>query len=410
MSENVAHSILEVELGIEGSTYFYHPKIRSKIPRASDVVFYNPKQEFNRTLSILTLKALFDSTDNLDPKVKVCEPLSATGIRGLRYLNEVEAVSHVCLNDLNPRAVELIKRNIELLKEKNPRLSTTRKKATIDQRDAIRHLHAHHVRYEYFDVVDVDPYGTPAPYLEAATLVLDKGGVLAATATDMPVLVGNYPAVAFENLGISLSFKPWFHHEFALRSFVLGLMWPGFKHEMFFKPVLAFYKDHYVRSFVQRVKGKETMRKNVGFMGICASCFVVKEYRPYWHREPMTGEQCPACGNPLKVIGPCWLGELQAPQVLERILTSEWLNEHPKSEKMLRFLTILQQENEIDIPFHHDVHLLCRSWKISALSTQVVLDVLHEHGYEAVRAHYRGTAFKTDAPSSELRSLLSSLK
>lgn len=399
---------IPVELDVEGRTSFYRPPIRSSIPRSSDVVFYNRKQEFNRTISVLTLKALFDdNTPRSDAKIRICEPLSATGIRGLRYINEVDAISHACLNDLNPSAIEIINKNIQLLEENNPKVREKDKIIVVDNRDATRHLHDHHVCHEYFDVVDIDPYGTPAPFLDAAVLALDKKGVLAATATDMPVLVGNYPAVAFENLGISLSYKPWFYHEFALRSFVLGLMWPGFKHGKFFKPVLAFYKDHYVRCFVQRIKGKEHVRKNVGFLGTCSQCFVVEEYRPYWRRVPVMPQSCPSCGKILRLIGPIWLGPLHDPDVLDRILTSNWLMDYPKKDQITRFLTILKHENEIIIPYHHDVHLLCRTWKIPALSTRTVLDILRDHGFVAVKAHYAGTTFKTNASSEDLRSLLS---
>ncbi len=409
-SEKKLEPSMDLELVEEGFTSFYRPVARSSIPRASDAVFFNPRQEINRTISVLALNALLDLRKKSKESIKVCEPLSATGIRGLRYLNEVEPIMEVCLNDLNPRAVFLMKKNAQLLLEERVRKNLSRKVVTIDHRDAARHLHAHHLEREYFDIVDIDPYGTPAPFLESAMFVLGDEGILAATATDLPSLVGNYPAVAFENLGISSSFKFWFHHEFALRTFILGMMWPGFKHGKFFKPMLAFYKDHYVRAFIQRVRGKEATRKNVGFLGVCSRCFIVEEYRPYWKNgTPPLARSCSSCDDALRVVGPCWLGPLQDPRVLEWILKSEKLSDYPKSDKISRFLRVLEQENAIDLPFHYDIHVLCRTWKLSALSTRRVIEALRDQGYDAVRVHYRGTAFKTDAPPNELQSLLHSL-
>ncbi len=401
----------EVELDREGMTPFYRPVQRASIPRASDVVFYNKKQEINRTISVLVLKALFDLEDSRSEhsEVKVCEPLAATGIRGLRYLTEVDGVTRVCLNDLNPRAVVLMNKNIRHLQLTEFTTMMTKKHATVDNRDAIRHLHAHHVNHEYFDVVDIDPYGTPAPFLEASTLILQKEGILAATATDMPALVGNYPAVAYENLGVSFSSKPWFFHEFALRVHVLGMMWPGFKHGRFFKPLLSFYKDHYVRAFVKRVKGKSFVRANVGFLVSCRKCLWVQEWRPYVRGEMLEIQVCPNCNNHIRVLGPCWLGKLQDTDLLEKILSFSDLNRQGKLKKIYDFLTLLRQEEKVNLPYHYDVHLLTKSWKISAISTRKVVELLLSNGYEATLAHYGGTTFKTDAPPEVLKELLVTL-
>ena len=42
-----------------------------------------------------------------------------------------------------------------------------------------------------FDVVDLDPYGTPAMFLDSAVQTCVDGGLMAVTATDMAVLCGN---------------------------------------------------------------------------------------------------------------------------------------------------------------------------------------------------------------------------
>jgi tRNA (guanine26-N2/guanine27-N2)-dimethyltransferase len=42
-----------------------------------------------------------------------------------------------------------------------------------------------------YDVIDLDPYGTPAHLLDSALQSLADGGLLCCTATDMAVLCGN---------------------------------------------------------------------------------------------------------------------------------------------------------------------------------------------------------------------------
>jgi tRNA (guanine26-N2/guanine27-N2)-dimethyltransferase len=42
-----------------------------------------------------------------------------------------------------------------------------------------------------YDAIDLDPYGTPAHFLDSALQAVAEGGLLAVTATDMAVLCGN---------------------------------------------------------------------------------------------------------------------------------------------------------------------------------------------------------------------------
>lgn len=44
-----------------------------------------------------------------------------------------------------------------------------------------------------FTVIDLDPYGGPNKFLDAAIQSIDEGGLLMVTATDMAVLAGNTP-------------------------------------------------------------------------------------------------------------------------------------------------------------------------------------------------------------------------
>jgi tRNA (guanine26-N2/guanine27-N2)-dimethyltransferase len=46
---------------------------------------------------------------------------------------------------------------------------------------------------KYFDVVDLDPYGTAVPFLESAVQAIADGGMLAVTCTDMAVLCARTP-------------------------------------------------------------------------------------------------------------------------------------------------------------------------------------------------------------------------
>lgn len=47
----------------------------------------------------------------------------------------------------------------------------------------------HHT--DRFTIIDLDPYGSPTPFLDAAVQSIADGGLLCITCTDMAVLCGN---------------------------------------------------------------------------------------------------------------------------------------------------------------------------------------------------------------------------
>lgn len=44
-----------------------------------------------------------------------------------------------------------------------------------------------------FTIIDLDPYGSPNRFLDAAIQSIEDGGLLLITATDLAVLAGNTP-------------------------------------------------------------------------------------------------------------------------------------------------------------------------------------------------------------------------
>lgn len=61
-------------------------------------------------------------------------------------------------------------------------------------------------------VVDLDPYGSPTPFLDSAVQSVVDGGLLMVTCTDMAVLCGNHGETCFSKYG-SYPVKAKFCHE-----------------------------------------------------------------------------------------------------------------------------------------------------------------------------------------------------
>lgn len=67
--------------------------------------------------------------------------------------------------------------------------------------DAIDLMHEMRKNKEFYNVVDLDPYGTAIPFLESALSAIVNGGLLCVTFTDMAVLCARKPHVCFYKYG-----------------------------------------------------------------------------------------------------------------------------------------------------------------------------------------------------------------
>lgn len=64
----------------------------------------------------------------------------------------------------------------------------------VNEGDANTLLYAHREEEDRVEVVDLDPYGTAAPFIDSAVQAVSDGGLLCVTCTDLAVLAGtNYP-------------------------------------------------------------------------------------------------------------------------------------------------------------------------------------------------------------------------
>ncbi|MDD1678871.1 MAG: RsmD family RNA methyltransferase, partial [Methanomicrobiales archaeon] len=155
----------EYVLAREGDTSFYIPATDPShpFPPGSAEVFYNPRMELNRDATILLL-SLLRPEEYLDA-------MGGTGVRGLRAARECGIA--VTINDHHPQAVELIRRNAEHV---GIPLEITRQNVNV--LGSGRH----------FDTVDLDPFGSPAPFTDS--LVRSARRYLFVTATDTAPLCG----------------------------------------------------------------------------------------------------------------------------------------------------------------------------------------------------------------------------
>ncbi len=380
---------MKTEKILEGRTGLFVPRLSSYstggaqefLPSKAEV-FYNPKMGFSRDLGVCALQAF--ALEN--PGLSFADPLSASGIRGLRYAKEVRGIASISLNDRSKTAFSLIKKNIKLLK--------LGKKASASNLDANAFLSPH-----FFDVVDLDPFGTPVPFLDSAARSCSR--FFMATATDMPALCGVYPEVCLRNYGVRPP-RAEFCHELALRILLSRTAQTFAQYEKSILPLLSQSSDHYIRIFCRAERGAQKANaclKNLGYLLYC-KC---------GHRELVPGPinkdyfTCPFCKEKIAPSGPVWVGKLFDRKFCESALD---IAKERNFERSIKFLSKAVEEADAP-PLYYNIHKICSSLKIEPPKDEVLIRKLKKAGFVGTRTHMgQDVNFRVNCSIEELKRIL----
>lgn len=212
----------------------------------------------------------------------------------------------------------------------------------VNEGDACTLMYNHRDPKTRVDMVDLDPYGTAAPFIDAAIGAINDGGLLAVTCTDLAVLAGsNYPEKCFSNYG-GVCCNAEYSHEVALRLVLHSLAQTAARYGRTITPLLSFSIDFYVRLFVRVDTKASEVKKllvNTGPVYICTYC-ESPTVQPFGRVVEKTGakgnvntiyksiqaptapQKCTECRQPHHVAGPMWLGPIQDPEFAARVLKS----------------------------------------------------------------------------------------
>jgi tRNA (guanine26-N2/guanine27-N2)-dimethyltransferase len=140
-----------------------------------DVPFFNPKAKMSRDFSIIAYSAFLRNFEG--PRLFL-DSMSGVGSRGLRVANEIDNV-RVVVNDLNPEALELARKSAQLNGLENFETS---------ENEVCRFLSEFSKKGHRGTIVDIDPFGSPAKYIDCGIRATLHKGLLSITATDQQVL------------------------------------------------------------------------------------------------------------------------------------------------------------------------------------------------------------------------------
>jgi len=386
----------------EGNTKVLVPKLDAFVKKASDYapskapVFYNPVMEMNRDFAVLALQAYQSMVKR---EIVACEPLAGCGVRGVRLADEVGGVRKVVINDISSEATEVAEFNVKL--------NGLGERVTVANEDANLFLSRYAAPRKRFDYVDIDPFGSPVPYLDSALRVLRNGGLLALTATDMAPLCGVHPKACLRKYG-GKPLRTEYCHELAVRLLIGCLTSLAAKHDIGVNPAFSYSTYNHVRTHATvsySAKQADKSIENLGYILHCFSCF---------HRESQRGiipplkRDCPECGSKLQPAGSLWLGPLWNDEFCTKM--KYWIRGRKlrNEAKIHRMIALVIEEAEAPITYYV-VDKLCDKFNLPVPPLSKIIEELGKQGFQAVPTHFSSKAVRTNAPANVVRKIVTEL-
>ena len=399
------------------------------------------------------------------PRFRILDALSATGLRALRYAAEIPFATDIVANDMDRNAVKSIRLHLEHNKVAD--------KVKANHGNAIGLMYAtahppfdthgpHHTNAKY-DVIDLDPYGTAAPFIDAAVQALNDGGLLCVTCTDSGVFAScGYSEKTYSLYG-GMPVKGAHCHEGGLRLIINCVATAAAKYGIAVEPLLSLSIDFYARCFIRVSKSPADVKFTASKTMLVYECdhgcgawqtqMLGRTSRQQGKKEsnvkstqsnptfnfkhhiaqgPSAGRSCEHCGSKMHVSGPMWAGPLHNATFVEKLLNDASAADEslyqtkPRLEGMLdtalNELVVIPEHKDI---WHSTTHAngsfyLCKTppevydpkpffFIPSALAKVLhcvappeaaVKGSLRHAGMMATRSHCKPGSIKTEAPWS----------
>lgn len=358
-------------------------------------VFYNPLTTTSRDLDTLVVEAY---RNIYNPKARLCDLLSATGVRGLRYLVE-SRVERVTLNDVDERAYKLMKANA-LLNEVEDRVAIYNLDANLLLNILVR-------KRQRFDIIDIDPFGTPVPFIDSALRTVKDGGMLSVTATDLAPLLGVKSSACLRKYQ-ALSMNTSFSREIAVRILMGYVCRQAAKYELAIIPAFSYSLSHVIRIHILVKRGATRANeslKRMGYVRYCRNC----GYRDLVEEYPIVSSKaCPRCPHETSIAGPLWVGSLWDSEFVDEVRQVYRERVYLHNKCLSNLLRTIYRESRAP-PLYYSTKELSRILGVREVSPKELVKRLRNRGLFACRTHFDTKGFKTNAALDTINDLVLSI-
>jgi len=375
--------------------------------------------------------------------MRILEALAASGLRSVRYIKEIVegvGIEKLIVNDLEAHAVESIKRNAAFngltgderfvpsqgdgtmlmykhRVEPDSNKEHTRVKSFLGASNAIWDMEK-----DAFDVIDLDPYGSPAIFMDSAVQAVRDGGLLCVTATDLPTLCGKNSENCFAKYRAMPLKVANYPHEMAIRMLLGFIESKANVYNRHIVPILSVHMNFYIRVFVRvytnrnEIKRSATKLATVFHSRGCESFWVqrlaeAKERdpkninhlaRPAGLKVPAT---CPETGADLAIGGPIWAEPMHNPAFIN-VLLEAFEQKRPngfdasalQAAGLVQGVLLAVSEELHDVPLFYSLPAMCKVLHCTSPPLAKVQSALVNAGYRYSQPHSDPTGIKTDAP------------
>jgi len=381
---------------IEGKTRLLVPassllgRVPSKVP-----AFFNPSAKYNRDISVLVYKTFV-------PQIKknpssFGDPFGGIGARALRVAVEIPQLEEIYINDINTVAIEAAKKASEI--------NLVTQKCTFTTQEVVRFLTSHDSKnFERFSVVDLDPFGSPAPYIDCVLRSVTKGGMLSITATDTAVLCGVHPEVCMRKY-YGRPLNNHYARETALRLIISLVAITAARLDLAVHPVFVHANLHYLRAYLMVTVSRHdanSVFQEIGYLRDCTKC---------GNRNAITeshrGNSCELCGSRYSFAGFLWIKRLFDKAFIKKM--SDLLEADDKENASMSYLKkglFMCIEELDDIPFYFLSDEIASRLRTNPNPLQKIIERLHSIGYRASRTSLDPNGFKTDADINQILEVL----
>ncbi len=408
------------EVLLEGRTRIHLPpnlvggdvNLAGPASKGERAVFHNHAMSGNRTRSILLMayEMKFGSLAG-DKTVRMLDSLAASGVRSLRLSNELPSeLSNrldITLCDLDSHSMEWGIANYK----SNPSAKLSNFNPIVGDARQI-------ALSKGWQWVDIDPFGTPIPFLDPVIQSLARKAVIEVTATDVAALTGSSPAPLMRRYGARARLDE-IAHDTGIRILLATIARTAAKHDRIIEPILSVWDSHHLRVSA-RVKrsldGASVVEENLGWRIAEPSKEEAGDEFGCGHiLVPLSTTINP---NDKRISGPLWIGKIGDEEVMSSMTEEQAISLCAPTEELVDDASELRLRiRSIERAVRH----IAKEGKVIHSSNLIVVDdlasrlklpappsptklaaTLTKMGHSAEVAAYGKPAIRTDAPWNDI--------
>ncbi|MBU5682465.1 MAG: hypothetical protein KQA34_02010 [Candidatus Aenigmarchaeota archaeon] len=329
--------------------------------------FYNPQMKIVRNLNIEIYKNF--AKENY----KFLDLLASIGANSIRIKKSIPYLE-VYSNDVSREAIEYLKLNAKINDVKINILNENAKNLKCKLN-------------EKFNIIDIDPFGSPISFFPYILDFLSKETLLSLTATDIATLAGKYSDKCLMRYGI-FCYENDMEREIAIRNLISETINFFSAFEYISNVVFSFSEKHFAKVYIILKKSsikkiEKNLRENINFISFCKACL---------NKKIGIHEKCEICNEKFSHFGPTYIGKLFDEKYIEKSIKNV---ENPEVRKIFeKALNDIAEDYTIP-PISFNTHLLAKKLKTNVKSINFLIQKLKEKNLKASKSYLDSKSIRT---------------